>query len=1029
MAARHTEHARPGDVLQVVHEFQARSPDELSLARGQKIELIERDDDFGDGWFLGKNLETGDSGLFPEVYTRPAPTPSINAALHHRAPSQPAAEAASSQHEPQTVAPGLAGPEPSVPQPGTSPEPSPAATRPLDMSSNLESHMPPLQISSPGAAAQAASSPRTSLQTAPRSISMALSGDEGNLGSPVMHETLSVIDEHITDMSTPRHSIAGKDLRDSGSEYSSHHRLSYINGQETEEEEQNLHTHEEVASWSPARVAEYLEDVGVEKKHCDIFKEQEINGEVLLGMDQATIFLKEFELGPVGPRLRTWLKIKALQQEVKTVREAPKAGLQFEPPEEPGPDPSRNRATSMSAVLPRIPSLRESQGAKPGTYRQPIPRANSTGGHAQAPIVEAPSPLAHTMPSSPRPGTPTRPSAASVRSLNHNRRHSSIDYTLNPPTPGTPVTMKPPTTHKKTPSFDRNWSMGPPQKAPPQQLMRPSSSSHAHSASTDGTAFDNVNRDLGMNAVTAADLDRGYFSGGEVDNRKGRNVLRKKDSPSHSRNPSYSTEAGRRAAYNRRHSRIGSADSMADSVSPVSPAAKAYYGSSIKSHRSSSAFDFVRPLKPMNEIPPTVTKLDYAGSPSIDAIANSPHVPGSETSSQGRASPSPATHSFFGKKSRGVGLRAISDAITGSEKHNASSGDITHSPIKESPLQSPTRTGSSTPSGTSKSFDFENPEVSKRMTSGSSSTATSGRRKSKAKKHSTSAYLRGREAITPQEAMAQCDYSGWMKKKSSSLMTTWKTRLFVLRGRRLSYFYTEFDTEEKGLIDISSHRVLPANDEKITGLHAAITRASSSPSSPQNPTIPTAASADTANSIEEDVSGMFIFKLVPPRVGLTKGVQFTKPLVHYFAVDNIQLGRLWMAALMKATIDRDDSLSITTTYTQKTISLEKARQMRQRPPALMDDDEDDKGSDEKSKISKESIQESVIHEEEDEKQGLAISGLDDAKALLDFAENGGDFANSPTTESEAAKGITQVNGDQKSPTSPSHTPGLIPPVN
>jgi hypothetical protein len=52
-------------------EFQARSPDELSLARGDRVELIERDDDFGDGWFLGRNTETGNSGLFPEgIITR-----------------------------------------------------------------------------------------------------------------------------------------------------------------------------------------------------------------------------------------------------------------------------------------------------------------------------------------------------------------------------------------------------------------------------------------------------------------------------------------------------------------------------------------------------------------------------------------------------------------------------------------------------------------------------------------------------------------------------------------------------------------------------------------------------------------------------------------------------------------------------------------------------------------------------------------------------------------------------------------------
>ena len=47
-------------------EFSARSPDELGLKRGDRIELVERDDDFGDGWFLGKNTETGENGLFPE---------------------------------------------------------------------------------------------------------------------------------------------------------------------------------------------------------------------------------------------------------------------------------------------------------------------------------------------------------------------------------------------------------------------------------------------------------------------------------------------------------------------------------------------------------------------------------------------------------------------------------------------------------------------------------------------------------------------------------------------------------------------------------------------------------------------------------------------------------------------------------------------------------------------------------------------------------------------------------------------------
>lgn len=55
-------------------DFEARSPDELSLLKGERIELIERDDDFGDGWYLGKHLQNGKTGLFPEGEQTSSPT-------------------------------------------------------------------------------------------------------------------------------------------------------------------------------------------------------------------------------------------------------------------------------------------------------------------------------------------------------------------------------------------------------------------------------------------------------------------------------------------------------------------------------------------------------------------------------------------------------------------------------------------------------------------------------------------------------------------------------------------------------------------------------------------------------------------------------------------------------------------------------------------------------------------------------------------------------------------------------------------
>src|SRR5204863_8379014 len=65
---------RPGDVLMVVHDFNARSADELTLRRGDRITLVELDDGFGDGWYLGKHLGSGGTGLFPGVYTSKLPS-------------------------------------------------------------------------------------------------------------------------------------------------------------------------------------------------------------------------------------------------------------------------------------------------------------------------------------------------------------------------------------------------------------------------------------------------------------------------------------------------------------------------------------------------------------------------------------------------------------------------------------------------------------------------------------------------------------------------------------------------------------------------------------------------------------------------------------------------------------------------------------------------------------------------------------------------------------------------------------------
>jgi SAM domain (Sterile alpha motif)/PH domain len=781
--------------------------------------------------------------------------------------------------------------------------------------------------------------------TAQRSISMT-NGTHQN--SPVMNETLSVIEEHITDMSTPRHSLLMPERRglhddDDDDEVGSGlvRRLSYINGHETDEEESGMLSEKEVRSWSPERVAEYLEDVGVESQQCEIFREQEISGDVLLGMDQGSLMLKEFELGSIGRRLALWQKIKAMQEEVRISSAVPRTNSMQSAAEGSIPDSIRNRSTSVG--LPRIPSLMENSGSRTPS-RQGIQRSPS---HQQTRSESHPIPSASEH--------AHRPSAASVRSLNHDshRRHSSIEYTSNSPRqsivglPGPPSPTKR-RSHAKQGSFDNAWTMGSTTLSPTDATAP--NTELAQTPTTIDPDFASFPHEVGLTIVSSIDLDRGYFSGNEADVRK-RNTLKKKtgDSPKHHGRAPSDGYSSRRLSGLFRHSRAGSTESVHEAgKASHSLAANTYFGRS--GSRATSGPQIGKSWTPTSPGSPIVTNLEY-GTSSIDTVAASPRVPESETSSIDRPVLSPKAQKIAFPRSRATGLRAISDAITGNEKSLAFSPPLEHSPLRESPLQSPsTRTGSSTPSVNSKSIELDDSSLVKSIASSSGrQTPIVPRRKGK---KSTSAYTRGLEQKSPKEQIIGCDYSGWMKKKSSNLMTTWKTRLFVLRGRRLSYYYSEDDTEEKGLIDISFHRVLPANNDRITGLHATVTGATASPISPQNAQIQTAASTDAQKAgepLKGDASGMFIFKLVPPRPGLSKAVSFTKPMVHYFAVDNVQQGRLWMAALMKATIDRDDTNQVITTYKEKTISLAKARAMRQRPPALMGPDEVEKVAAEKEK--------------------------------------------------------------------------------
>ncbi|PKS07521.1 hypothetical protein jhhlp_006125 [Lomentospora prolificans] len=957
-----------GDILQVIHDFNARSADELNLAKGDRVQLIERDDEFGDGWFLGRHMVNNNTGLFPEVYTRPTAktiTPSgsgPSSSTFNTQPLTPLTESVPETSDATTpnVASSVATSEPSIIP--SVPNTAATADAPISTPSIIPDSPPAtLPLSSVAPKPEATSPPPT--QAIPSSVEQALARLNSNQDSHVLNETLNVIDEHITDLRSPVGNDGLHAATDSGSEYSApiDHRMSYIQGEETDEEEDSAHTRAEVEKWNPDQVAEYLFTAGVEKHHCEVFRDQEISGEVLLGMDQSSLFIKALDLGSVGRRLKTWQKIKTLQDEVNSGTYTRRTTQTYG--SEVGSDDTRRmrsrtntltNSTKMQTIDDRPPS------AQAGRRSTGVSRIDPTS------FVSPTSPTILESPT--RAGHGRRPSAASVRDLHHSRRHSSTDYRGTPvlaspnmaPPPPHPVGAE--VNHKKQASFDRNWTMG------SAYNQRPLSS----------TGFQDIlNPGGGDLQGSATDLDRGYFSGTEVDGRK-KNVLKKRDSGA--AKASYTEEQRVRSATAiSRHSRYGSIDSVREGG--ASSAVQKYYGLATGSHRrtaSTNTQESIRPIPPAKDVPPpTVTKLDGISASPLNSPASQPS-PANRGGSHSDWLSSVVNKPVGSIRAAGLGLRAISDSVSSDRTKVASP---TESSTKESPVVSPARTGSTTPSA-GHSFDLDSAELK-----ASAYGANAKRDARKKGKKETSAYTRGLQKTSPREAMTDADYSGWMKKKSSNLMTMWKPRLFVLKGRRLAYYYSEDDTQEKGLIDISFHRVLPADNERLTGLHATITGAGSS-----TPTLPNQdGSGADASGLEKGDDTMFIFKLVPPRSGLPRAVNFTKPTVHYFAVPNLKQGRLWMAALMKATIDRDDTQPITTTYQQKTISLAKARAMRHRPPALMNLDEGDEEEKRQSAERQEGLG-IALHEADSGISGLEKMGLskvESAKATQ-YEFNGSD---------------------------------------
>ncbi|KAJ7654825.1 hypothetical protein B0H17DRAFT_993337 [Mycena rosella] len=103
------------EYVYALHDFLPEHEDEVTFHTGERIEVVEKDDLYGDGWWKGRNL-AGKVGLFPQSYTTTAPPADPPAASVAPSTSTAANDTDSTPLEPLTEESETGSPESPVPQ-------------------------------------------------------------------------------------------------------------------------------------------------------------------------------------------------------------------------------------------------------------------------------------------------------------------------------------------------------------------------------------------------------------------------------------------------------------------------------------------------------------------------------------------------------------------------------------------------------------------------------------------------------------------------------------------------------------------------------------------------------------------------------------------------------------------------------------------------------------------------------------------------------------------------------------------------
>ncbi|QHS71487.1 Boi1p [Saccharomyces paradoxus] len=896
-----------------VNQYSKRMEDELNMKPGDKIKVITDDGEYNDGWYYGRNLRTKEEGLYPAVFTKKI-----------------AIDNAEGLRETRTQESGNSGVKYGTLNGSASKIGNISSQKQENRYTSLKSTMSDidkaLEELRNGSVEQEVSRSPTKV---PKVSALEVQDEETLIQDKTQNEGNATHDSIFS--STADLNLSSDSLKNISRSNISTKSL------EPSSEPVNLLDPKMAKNWSPEEVTDYFSLVGFDQITSNKFKEHQVSGKILLELELE--HLKELEINSFGIRFEIFKEIGNIKSTIdsssntlhsdyttfafenQTARLMPAATVNRDEIQQPisskcnkPPGVSSDRKSSSGTTeLQRPSSVVVNPNFKlHDPAEQILDMAEVPNLFADKDIFESPG-RAPKPPSYPSPVQPPQSPSFNNRyasnnarflpqSTNSSKNKNSAVYS-NGLIPKSSTSSDNSTGKFKFPAMNGHDSnsrkttltsatipsintVNTDESLPAISNISSNATSHhpnrnsvvynSHKRTESGSSFVDLFNRISMLSPVKSSFDEEETKQPSKASRAVFDSTRRKSSYGHSRDTSLSG-----MKKHRRNSSILSFFSSKSQSNPTSPTKQTFTidpskmtshsrsQSNSYSHARSQSYSHSRKHSLVTS--PLKTSLSPINSKSNIALAHNDtsNSNDKEELSQPREGKHKHKHKHRSK-----------------HKHNSGSKD---SPSEE---KSKKKLFSST-----KESSVGSKESKRSPSELTQKTTKSILPRSNAKKQQTSAFTEGIRSITAKESMQNADCSGWMSKKGTGAMGTWKQRFFTLHGTRLSYFTNTNDEKERGLIDITAHRVLPASDDdRLISLYAA--------------------------SLGK---GKYCFKLVPPQPGSKKGLTFTEPRVHYFAVENKSEMKAWLSAIIKATIDIDTSVPVISSYATPTIPLSKAQ--------------------------------------------------------------------------------------------------------